>query len=152
MSSLYASKILPNDVTLTMQLQKLKYLFLALLFWHCSPSDQYEIADNPLDGGRYFIENCMQGNFKKAQFYVFEDQENLALFEKMASNYYKLDKEGRQQLRLASIQINEISAVDSSLTIMNYQNTFDNKVHKLKILETPNGWKVDLKYTYGPNL
>jgi hypothetical protein len=25
-------------------------------------------------------------------------------------------------------------------------------VHKLKIMETPKGWKVDLKYTYGPNL
>jgi hypothetical protein len=63
-----------------------------------------------------------------------------------------LDKEGRMQIRLASIQINEISAVDSSMTIMNYQNSFDNKVHKLKIISTPNGWKVDLKYTYGPNL
>ncbi len=152
MCSLYAPKILPKDVTLAMLVQKIKYLFLALLFWQCTPSDQYEIADNPLDGGRYFIENCMQGNFKKAKFYVLEDAENLALFEKMATNYFALDKEGRQQIRLASIQINEISAVDSSVTIMNYQNSFDNKVHKLKIMETPNGWKVDLKYTYGPNL
>ncbi len=152
MCLLYAPKILPKDVTLAMQVQKLKYLLLAFLFWQCTPSDQYEIADNPLDGGRYFIENCMQGNFKKAKFYVFEDAENLALFEKMATNYFALDKEGRQQIRLASIQINEISAVDSTVTIMNYQNSFDNKVHKLKIMETPNGWKVDLKYTYGPNL
>jgi predicted DNA binding CopG/RHH family protein len=83
---------------------------------------------------------------------VLEDAENLALFEKMANNYYGLDKEGRMQIRLASIQINEISAVDSSMTIMNYQNSFDNKVHKLKIISTSNGWKVDLKYTYGPNL
>jgi predicted DNA binding CopG/RHH family protein len=152
MCSLYTPKILPKDVTLAMLVQKLKYLFLALLFWQCTPSDQYEMADNPLDGGRYFIENCMQGNFKKAKFYILEDAENLALFEKMATNYFALDKEGRQQLRLASIQINEISAVDSTVTIMNYQNSFDNKVHKLKIMETPKGWKVDLKYTYGPNL
>jgi hypothetical protein len=152
MSLLYASKILPNDVTLAMQLQKLKYLILALFLWQCSPSDQYEVADNPIDGGRYFIENCMQGNFKKAKFYVVEDAENLVLFEKIANTYYRLDKEGRQQIRLASIQINEISAVDSSITIMNYQNSFDNKMHKLKIISTPNGWKVDLKYTYGANL
>ena len=152
MSLLCPPKILPKDVTLPMHLQKLKYLFLALFLWQCSPSDQYEVADNPLDGGRYFIENCMQGNFKKAKFYVLEDAENIALFEKMASNYFGLDKEGRQQLRLASIQINEISAVDSTISIMNYQNSFDNQVHKLKIMETPKGWKVDLKYSYGPNL
>ena len=94
----------------------------------------------------------MQGNFKKAKFYIVEDAENLAIFEKMASNYYGLDKEGRQQIRLASIQINEISAVDSTMTIMNYQNSFDKQVHKLKIISTPKGWKVDLKYTYSPNL
>jgi predicted DNA binding CopG/RHH family protein len=94
----------------------------------------------------------MQGNFKKAKFYVLEDAENLAIFEQLANNYYGLDKEGRMQIRLASIQINEISAVDSLMTIMNYQNSFDNKVHKLKIISTPKGWKVDLKYTYGPNL
>jgi predicted DNA binding CopG/RHH family protein len=152
MMSLCASKLLPNNVTLAMHLQKLKYLFLALFIWHCSPSEQYEVADNPLDGGRYFIENCMQGNFKKAKFYVVEDAENLAIFEKMASDYYGLDKEGRMQIRLASIQINEISAVDSTMTIMNYQNSFDKEVHKLKIMSTPKGWKVDLKYTYGPNL
>jgi hypothetical protein len=70
----------------------------------------------------------------------------------LANNYYGLDKEGRMQIRLASIQINEIIAVDSSLTIMNYQNSFDNKVHKLKIISTPKGWKVYLKHTYGPNL
>jgi len=150
--SLCASKILPNHVTLAMHLQKLKYLFLALFLWNCSPSEQYELADNPLDGGRYFIENCMQGNFKKAKFYIVEDPQNLALFDKMASNYFGLDKEGRMQIRLASIQINEISAVDSATTIMNYQNSFDKKVHKLTIISTPKGWKVDLKYTYGPNL
>ena len=94
----------------------------------------------------------MQGNFKKAKFYIVEDAENLAIFEKMASDYYGLDKEGRMQIRLASIQINEITAVDSTMTIMNYQNSFDKEVHKLKIVSTPNGWKVDLKYTYGPNL
>jgi hypothetical protein len=49
------------------------------------------------------------------------------------------------QIRLASIQINEITEVDSTTTIMNYQNSFDKEVHKLKIISTPKGWKVDLK-------
>ena len=133
-----------------MLLQKIKYLFLALFIWQCSPSDQYEKADNPLDGGRYFIENSLKGDFKKAKFYVLEDPQNMTIFENIATSYFGLDKEGRQQLRLASIQINEITAVDSTLSILNYQNTYDNQVRKLKIIATPDGWKVDLKYTYGP--
>lgn len=107
---------------------------------------------NPLDGGRYFIENAMQGEFKKAKNYLLNTPENTAYFEKMATRYFSLDKEGRQQLRQASIQINEVSAVDSTMTIINYQNSYDKKAHKLKVIETPDGWKVDLKYTYDPNL
>ena len=70
----------------------------------------------------------------------------------MSAQYFSLDKEGRQQLRTAVIQINEVSAIDSSTTIINYQNSLDQKAHKLKVIQTPEGWKVDLKYTYGPNL
>ena len=38
---------------------------------------------------------------------------------KMSDSYFSLDKEGRQQLRQASIQINEVSAIDSTITIIN---------------------------------
>jgi hypothetical protein len=70
----------------------------------------------------------------------------------MSDSYFSLDKEGRQQLRQSSIQINEVSAIDSTITIINYQTSQDPTPHKLKVIQTPEGWKVDLKYSYGPNL
>ena len=127
------------------------YIITPLLVLSCN-SSKYEKALDPIEGGRGFIENMMQGDIKKAHFYIVSDSANETYFKEMSAQYFSLDKEGRQQLRTAAIQINEISAVDSNTTIINYQNSLDQKAHKLKVIQTPEGWKVDLKYTYGPNL
>jgi hypothetical protein len=120
-------------------------LLLLVVITSCSSNSTIENADNPLDAGRYFIENFLKGDIKNAKHYVLITPENQTYLD-------SLSKEGRQQLRLASIQINEVLTVDSTTTIINYQNSFDNIVHKLKVVPTKEGWKVDLKYTYGPKL
>lgn len=127
-------------------------VFTSICLFCCQQQPDFEIASSPLDGGRYFIESCLQGEFKKAKFYLTSDSTNQGHFEQITKNYYTLDKEGRQQLRQASIQINEISAIDSSNSVINYQNSFEKVVHKLKVTQTKEGWKVDLKYSYTPEL
>jgi len=127
-------------------------IFASLTLLACQQQPNFEIATSPLDGGRYFIESCLQGEFKKAKFYLMEDSTNQQYFEQISKKYYELDKEGRQQLRQASIQINEISAIDSSNAIIYYQNSFEKVPHKLKVQQTKDGWKVDLKYSYAPAL
>lgn len=133
--------------------KKIPLVFIVAFFlWSCQTGEQYEKALDPLEGGRNFIENLQQGDIKKAHFYMVSDPENESYFKKMSDSYFSLDKEGRQQLRQASIQINEVSAIDSTITIINYQTSHDTKAHKIKVMQTPEGWKVDLKYSYGPNL
>jgi hypothetical protein len=127
-------------------------VFASICLLSCQQQPNFEIASSPLDGGRYFIESCLQGEFKKAKFYLISDSANQGHFEQITKNYYMLDKEGRQQLRQASIQINEISAIDSSNSVINYQNSFEKVAHKLKVIQTKEGWKVDLKYSYAPEL
>ena len=130
----------------------LTLVFVSICLLSCQQQPDFEIASSPLDGGRYFIESCLQGEFRKAKFYLLLDSANQGHFEQITKNYYELDKEGRQQLRQASIQINDISAIDSSNSVINYQNSFEKVVHKLKVTQTKEGWKVDLKYTYTPEL
>jgi hypothetical protein len=127
-------------------------LLLLVVITSCSSNSTIENADNPLDAGRYFIENFLKGDIKNAKHYVLITPENQTYLDSLSQQYFALDREGRQQLRLASIQINEVLTVDSTTTIINYQNSFDNIVHKLKVVPTKEGWKVDLKYTYGPKL
>ena len=119
-----------------------------MLMMGCSVVASNELADNALDGGRYFLENCNQGDFKKANNYLLDNPENQSYFKGISNSYFTLDKEGRQQLRQASIQINEVRAIDSTQTIISYQSSMDTLPHQLKVISTPNGWKVDLKYTY----
>ena len=105
-------------------------------------------AESALDGGRYYIENCMKGDFKIAKKYLLASPQNQAIFDSLSAQYFLLDKEGRQQLRQASIQINEILSIDSTHSSFDYQNSLDKIAQKMMVISTPEGWKVDLQYSY----
>jgi len=126
------------------------FLIIGLLFIviACNNSTDEMKADNALDGGRYFIENCMQGDFSKAKNYLLISPKNQAIFDSLSAHYFLLDKEGRQQLRLASIQINEIRSIDPTHSSFDYQISLDKVAQKMIIVSTPDGWKVDLQYSY----
>jgi hypothetical protein len=128
------------------------YAFIALLQIACNNDKPVEQADNGLEGGRNFIENYMQGDITKAQLYMVEDPENLAYFDEMSKSYFSMDKEGRNQFRQASIQINEVKSLNDQTTVIYYQNSFDKTPRWIKVIYTSKGWKVDLKYSYGPKL
>ena len=127
-------------------------IWMALLFVSCSSTPAYEKALDPLDGGRNFIENCMQGDLKKAHFYVISDSSNEAYFKEISDAYFALDKEGRMQNRQASLQINKVKALDPKTTLIHYKYSNDETPKVIKVVETPNGWKVDLKYSYEADL
>jgi hypothetical protein len=126
----------------------LPFIGLLVIVNACNSSSGEMKADNALDGGRYFIENCMQGNFSNAKNYFLANPQNQAIFDSISAHYFLLDKEGRQQLRQASIQINEIRSIDPTHTIFDYQNSLDNITQKMMIVSTPEGWKVDLEYSF----
>lgn len=121
--------------------------FLAIAISCNTGADEMK-ADNALDGGRYFIENCMKGDFSKAKNYLLASPQNQAIFDTLSAHYFLLDKEGRQQLRQASIQINEIRSIDTTHTSFDYQNSLDKIAQKMMVVSTPEGWKVDLQYSF----
>ena len=118
----------------------------------CNNNSPAVQADNPLDGGRYFIENYMQGDMKKAQEYLLVDPKNQAYFDQMTKDYFALDKESRTQLRQSSIEINEVKTLNDQASAIIYANSNDKIQRWVKVVATPKGWKVDLKYSYGPKL
>jgi hypothetical protein len=139
-------------LTLTMikNLKASLVLFIGLLAFiiACNNGADEMKADNALDGGRYFIENCMQGDFSKAKNYLLTSPQNQAIFDSLSAHYFLLDKEGRQQLRQASIQINEIRSIDATHSSFDYQNSLDKIAQKMMVVSTPEGWKVDLQYSF----
>ena len=128
------------------------YTSLFIFSSACKNTSPDEQADNPLDGGRYFIEHYMQGDMKKAQEYLLVDAKNQAYFDQMKKDYFSLDKESRTQLRQSSIEINEVKTLNNQASAIIYANSNDKIQRWVKVVSTPKGWKVDLKYSYGPKL
>lgn len=130
----------------------LLYTSFLIIECACNNGSPVEKADSPLDGGRYFIENYLQGDMKKAHAYLLVDEKNEAYFTQMTKDYFALDKEGRNVLRQSSIQINEVKTLNEQSSVIIYAISNDKIQKWVKVIATPDGWKVDLKYSYGPKL
>lgn len=125
--------------------------FSLFLFLSCG-GNNYPKADNELVAAQSFLEACMRGDFKEADFYMIQDSVNKADLQKMKDAYYKYDADQRQAYRTADIIIQDNEAVDSATKVITYENSLDKNVQKVKAISLDGDWKIDLKYTFSGNL
>ncbi|WP_439506349.1 hypothetical protein [Sediminibacterium sp.] len=131
-----------------MKLFTLLMSWLVLGVYACSsPAKKYLPAENGLDAGREFIDACLKGDFAKASFYMVADEKNKALLIQVEANYREKDKEGRQELRLASINIKEVAEPNDSSVIIYHSTSLDTSTQQTIILKKGSLWQVDLKQT-----
>ena len=117
----------------------------AILLIACNGKEQnYRKAEDALDAGREYINACLQGDFSKAAFYTLPNDKNTFILKDLEKTYREKDKEGRQQFRTASININEVKELTDSSTQIMYSNSFDKQPHILYVLKQKNTWLVDL--------
>lgn len=123
------------------------YKFILIISWllvSCSsPSKEYRKAEDALDAGREYINACLVGDFSKARFYTIPDEKNQVILANTEKKYREKDKEGRQQLRTASIIIKEVKELTDSTTQLEYSNSFENKASSLVIVKRNQTWLVD---------
>ncbi len=125
------------------------FLFLFLFCIACSSSqNKYIKAENAFDAGREFIDGTLRGDFKKSAFYMLSDSANQQLLIVQEKEFRLKDKEGRQQLRTASINIQQVEETDSITSIIHYNNSYDKIEQKLKVVKQNNNWSVDFKYSF----
>ncbi len=118
---------------------------IAILLASCSGKQQdYRKADDALDAGREYINALLQGDFSKAAFYTLPDEKNQSILKELEKSYREKDKEGRQQLRTASININEVKEITANSTQIYYSNSFDKEPHILSVIRQKDTWLVDL--------
>jgi hypothetical protein len=119
---------------------------LVLLLTACSsPSKNFTPAENGLDAGREFIDACLKGDFSKASFYMVDDEKNKQLLSTVEAAYREKDKEGRQELRLASINIKEVAEPNDSTVMLYHSNSLDTSAKQTIIVKRNNIWLVDYK-------
>lgn len=119
---------------------------LVLLLTACSsPAKNFTPAENGLDAGREFIVACLKGDFSKASFYMVDDEKNKQLLSTVEAAYREKDKEGRQELRLASINIKEVAEPNDSTVMLYHSNSLDTSAKQTIIVKRNNIWLVDYK-------
>lgn len=124
-------------------MKKILGLSILLLFACNEKQNSYRKAEDALDAGREYINACLVGDFSKARFYALPDEKNQSILAETEKEYRKKDKEGRQQLRTASIIIKEVKELTDSTTELEYSNSFENKASSLVILKRNQTWLVD---------
>jgi hypothetical protein len=113
----------------------------------CNGEEQFQKAEDAEDAGREFIRASLDGNIRKAQFYLLKDSVNVMLFDKWKTDSYnKLNEEERMSFRQANILPIKIDKMNDSTVLYTYSNTYKNKdTTTVKIVRINNEWLVDFK-------
>jgi hypothetical protein len=123
----------------------MKYLLsiiLLPLFIACGSKQEYAPAENELDAGRQFIEATLQGDFKKANFYLMQDTTNIKLLKHMEESYKNYPEDLKKQYNSPSININSINDLSPNETEINYANSYDKIAHSIKVVKVNGKWLV----------
>ena len=131
---------------------KALFISLSIFVLIACGCNNYPAATTALEGGREFIDACLKGDFKKASFYMIDDNTNNSEFLKLKRDYNTKGQEEKHAYSIASINIMEDAAVNDSTHIINYKNSYDNIGRKVKVINRNGKWLVDLKYTFNGNL
>lgn len=128
------------------------YVLLSLIFvsWGCT--SKYEKADDPLEAAREFISGCLSGDIERASFFMVDDAENNSQLLKIKRDFDAKSLNEKSEFANASIIINEDAALNDTIHIINFQNSFDNIGRKVKVVKRNGSWLVDFKYTFNGNL
>jgi hypothetical protein len=128
-------------------INKTTALLIAIIIISVSCGDgALKKADDAQDAGREFIRASLDGDYRKAKFYLLKDDDNLRLFEKNQSDYQHLSAEAKRLYREANIRPVSITPVDSTRTKYTYWHTSNPKdTFTLAIVKVNDEWLVDLK-------
>jgi hypothetical protein len=127
----------------------LTMVVLVLLIAACnSKQASFAPAENGLDAGREFIDGCLKGDFIKANYYLLPDESNLQLLKTTEAAYRERDKEGRQELRTASINIQSVEEPNDSTVALRYSTSADTSKQTVYIIKRNAQWLVDYKKTF----
>ncbi|MBZ5856473.1 hypothetical protein [Flavihumibacter profundi] len=113
----------------------------------CSGEERYRKAEDAEDAGREFIRASLDGDIKKAEFYLLKDSVNQMLFNKWKTDSYnKLNPEDRMSFKQANILPIKIEKVNDSTVNYTYSNTYKNiDTTTIKIIRVNGVWLVDFK-------
>lgn len=129
-------------------MKKIIVIFIAAAgFLACTGAENFKRAESAQDAGREFIRASLDGNYKKARFYLLSDSTNVMLLDKWKKDSYdKLTNEERVNYTQANILPIEIQQVNDSLVNYTFTNTYKNKdTTTIQVIRVNGEWLVNLQ-------
>ena len=121
-------------------------IFLTVLLFACGSDDGYKPATDAQDAGREFIRASLDGDMKKASFYLLRDSANDYIFNKWRESYNKLNANEKKEYREAQIRPIRIEKENDSVVNYIYTNSYKQAdTTSIRILKLNNEWLVDMK-------
>lgn len=119
---------------------------LILIFLVSCGDESYKKATSAQEAGTEFIRASLDGDYRKAEYYLLKDDANQRLFEKNRSDYNYLSADAKRLYREAHIRPVSIQPVDSTHTRYTYWHTSNPRdTFSLSIVKVSDEWLVDLK-------
>jgi hypothetical protein len=134
-----------------MKRNKFFFLFLLFCFGACKEKDKQAkgASENNIDAARNFIRAALDGKFDEARRFMLDDSLNVNYMDVAERSYKRTDQATKDGYRAASINIIEVKeAVEDSVTIVIFSNSFKKDPDSLKVIRKEGQWLVDLKYLY----
>lgn len=127
-------------------MQKISLILALLALAACGGQGNFRKADSAPDAAREFIRASLDGNYRKAAFYMLQDSTNNMLLGKLQTDYQMLSPLEKENYRSASIRPVEIRQLNDSLSTFRYYHTSNTKdTTTLRIVRQNKEWLVDLK-------
>jgi hypothetical protein len=126
----------------------MKKIFLSLLVisvFACNNERTFKKAENAQDAGREFIRASLDGDYDKANFYLYEDSTNQFLLGRWKKDYANLSVDEKQKYKDADIMVLNITPENDSVTRYKYFNSYKKDTTIIKVLRINGEWLVDLK-------
>lgn len=129
----------------------MKQIFLFFLIaagCACNGNADYKKAEDAQDAGREFIRASLDGNYKKASFYLLKDSTgtNQRLLDRWKEGYNHYSQEQKVGFKESVIRPVHITPVNDSAVVYVYTNSFEPKdTTSIRIIRWQGDWLVDLK-------
>jgi hypothetical protein len=121
-------------------------LVLVCFLYACSGENSYKKATDAQDAGREFIRASLDGNMKKASFYLLRDSVNDYFFNKWRDQYNKLSPEEKKLYHDAQIRPIQIENVNDSTVNYVFTNSYKQKdTTQIRVIRQSGEWLIDLK-------
>jgi hypothetical protein len=129
----------------------MKHLILALtictVLASCRTNDVPQKAEDAEDAAREFIRASLDGNYDRAEFYLYQDsvKANQMIMDKWKADYDHLSNADKVNFKDASILVKNIEKVNDSISHFTYSNSYKNVQQTIKVIRFKGDWLVDLK-------